>query len=218
MQDWPKTSATCSGGPITITPTLQMKKLRCIENMTSLQDCCFFFFFFSSLWEPRTSLRCQDALPRWGRKQNPGDSPVKNERKPRWVGKQTPRRERRRNMGGDGVGLCRRPVRAGPRALSSPLTHSRGENPRLPGRHHPPAGRGEGPPPPGCPIRRTPSLMGEAARAEGSQAFPEGAPHPRPAPARRPTAHRPPPPSLISTDARRPPLGFRWLQNLKVKS
>lgn len=114
---------------------------------------------------------------------------------------------------GIGVGLSRRPVgrEQYPRLPFHSLLR-----PRLPGRHHPPPGRADGPPPPGRPIRRTPSLMGEAVRAEGSQGLTGGAPPDLPR-TRRPTAHRPPP-SLISTDACRPPLGFRWLQNLKVKS
>lgn len=74
-----------------------------------------------------------------------------------------------------------------------------GATPQLPGRHHPQLGGEKAHRPPSRPIRGTPSLMAEA-RAEGSPG-PSGEPGDL-TPTRCP---RPPPPSLISTDAGRLP-------------
>lgn len=110
-------------------------------------------------------------------------------------------------MGGDRVGLATGASPGGTRSLTQQLL------PSLPGEipHPPPnfpedttpSGRGEGPPPPGRPITGTASLMAEAAGRRPPPGPSGGAPGPDPDSA-APAPLRPPP-SLISTDARRLP-------------
>lgn len=175
------------------------------------------------LWGPRTSLECPDALPRRGRKQ-PGTRVTGGDgRKGARMGLQINTRLGKGEECGSRWGEPTWEARMGgaqsprqdPPPPPPPPQTPEGET--LTSRKTPPpAGRGEGPLPPGLPNQTHSQSDGGGGQGGGLPRPSWGSP---PGPAQDSAAHRPlPTPSLSSPDARRPPLGFRWLQNLKVKS
>lgn len=189
-----------------------MKKLRLSDITTGLQS-SLFFFFLVYLGGSRKRLRCPEASPggagnsqvqgwggRWGR----------TEGSPEGRQKPTPRRERQAEECGWGWGGPQQASPGGAQGPRQPPHSLRSETPASRKNTTPSwAGRR-------TTASRPPNQMHSRSDGGGSQG---GG---LPGPSQRSPGDLPrirwPPPSLISTDARRPPLSFRWLQNLKVKS
>lgn len=130
------------------------------------------------------------CLPMWGRKQPGAVTRAKDRGEPRMGGGSGHQAGQVGECGWGPGSFKKRPVGRGYKAPGRPLSQS-GVRPWLQGKpfRHPPAGRAEGPLPPGRPIGHTPSEW------EAAGAFPEEPPVPAPASA----AHRPPPASLAPT-------------------